>query len=102
MKKKILIFIDDDIYIRNYFTYNSFNLTGYKVMIYANQSVNQKYPLKLHSDFKGFMTDSPKRSILRYNLQCNLQLMKFINQFKSFNFRFNRYPKRIQFILRIF
>jgi len=101
MKKKILIYIDDDVYIRNYFTYDSFKLPKYDVVFYANRSVTRKYFLESLPNFKGYTNTSAWRTILRFNLQCNLQMMKYINRSKSFRFRLNRYPPRVKYLLKI-
>lgn len=101
MKKKILIYINDDVYVRNYFTYNSFKLPKYDVVFYANESITRKYFLESLPNFKGYTATSTWRTILRFNLQCNLQMMKYIDRSKSFQFRLNRYPWRVRNLLRI-
>lgn len=100
-KKKILIYIDDDLYIRNYFTYGSFDLPDYELAIYANRNVTQKHVLHFQDGFKGYLTEHPKRTKLR-TLQSSFQMMKFLEKSKSFQFRFKRYSFLGQLFFRIF
>jgi len=99
-KKKVLIYIDDDLYIRNYFTYNAFALPDFEVVIYANKSISQKYLLEDRDDFQGYIYDSPKRAGFR-NLQSVIQLLKYINLSKSFKFRFNRNSKKGKLFFKV-
>lgn len=90
--KKVLIYIDGDEYIRNYFTFNSLALKGVDVVIYANKNICSRHILMMHADFKGYIKGDEKRRRLRF-WQCDFVMKKFITKSKSFMFRFNRYPE---------
>ena len=92
MKKKILIYIDGDEYIRNYFSYDSFDLSKHEVVIYANKNICNKHIMLFNDRFRGYINDDPKRLVLR-SWQCDMIMTRFIGKSKSFTFRFNRYGR---------
>lgn len=90
MKKKILIYIEDDLYIRNYFTSDIFEFKDYDVSIYASDNVTQRHILQFNRNFKGYLHENGHRTKIR-NLQFSIQLYKYKNLSKSFEFRYHRF-----------
>lgn len=93
MKKKILIYIDSDLYVRNYFTYNSLDLSDFETSVYANGSVSHKHILQSLKNFKGYLFNSINRSKLR-NIQFDINMTRYRKKSKSFSFRLSRQGNR--------
>ncbi len=100
-KKKVLIYIDSDVYVRNHFTENTFDLKNYEKVIYANENILKKYILEKYDEFKGYVKTTEKyQKILK--LRKYLVNKKHFNKSKSFKFKYyhNWNKKGIKFKIR--
>ena len=94
MKKKILIYIDSDYQVRNYFTYDSLDIDGHETVVYANSSVSQKHILRFIKNFKGYIyVDEPMMINLRRR-ELNIIMMKNLSRSKTFAFKLQRCDRK--------
>ena len=83
----MLIYIDNDQLIRNYFSFNSLELPGYDIAIYANGSVFHKHIFSFMKNFKGYLSESRWREEL-HSILTYVTMTKYMKRSKTFKFRF--------------
>jgi hypothetical protein len=92
LKKKILIFIPQDLFVRNYISTNCFKLlqSNYKVRLLVSDSiVNKKDIESCGIPFEYYSEASPRNKLLYYIL--DLLMWRYRKRSSTFKFRLYRY-----------
>ena len=88
MKKKILIIINSELYVRNYLKTNIFKIlnTKYQIFFLANSEIKNRILLKKQNNFEGFYSFSQKENI-KTNRIMNISMWRYRSRSKSFLYR---------------
>ena len=88
MKKKILILINSELYVRNYLKTNIFEVLNrnYEIFFLANNEIKNRILLKKQKNFKGFYSFSQKENI-KTNRIMNVSMWRYRSRSKSFLYR---------------
>lgn len=98
-KKKILIVISGDLFIRNYLLTNAFSLLeeNFECHYIANDETTIREPLELKSNFKGYYQIDSTMKKIHQNI-FDLLMLKFQERSSSFKFRIMRTTPSLQLV----